>query len=207
MLEEVELDVEDDGGVERERDVRSIALVGLHDQPVATRPVGAGAGVGHVTTDDEARRQPGLGEHQHQHRRRGGLPVGAGHGDRPGLGADRRQHPRPRQCRDPLVTGRAQLDVALRDRRRGRDGVATGDEGGVVADVHGHAGGPHTVEHGLVADVTSRHRVAHLRQRDGDRRHPRATDADDMQAQRPGQVEGRFGRRGGEDSGHGRATG
>ena len=57
VLEEVELDVEQDRPGERQLEVGAVALVGLDDEHVAARPVGAGAGVRDVAADDEARRQ------------------------------------------------------------------------------------------------------------------------------------------------------
>ena len=83
-------------------EVGAVALVGLDDQPLPTRPLCAGAHVGDVATDDEARSQTRVGEDQHQHRRRRRLAVRSGDGQRLGLGADRRQDARPAQDRDPV---------------------------------------------------------------------------------------------------------
>ena len=57
-----------------------------------------------------------------------------------------------------------------------------------MPDVNGDARRPQAVEHGLVADVAAGHAVPHLGEDDGDRRHPRAADADDVQPSWPGEV-------------------
>ena len=88
------------------------------------------------------------------------------------------------------IDGRVgELDVVGRDRRRRGDGVASLDVGPVVADVHRHTGGPHAIEHRLFAKVAPGHPVAHLGERDGDRRHARTADADDVQPLRAGQIQ------------------
>ena len=130
VVEVVGLDVGQDRPVQRQLEVGAVALVGLDDEPLAARPVGAGAGVGDVAADDEARRQPASASGEHQHRRRRRLAVGAGDGERPGPGADRRQHPRPPQRRDALLAGLVELDVRGRDRGRRGDGVAAVHDGG-----------------------------------------------------------------------------
>jgi hypothetical protein len=55
VVEVVDVDVGDDGAVEREFEVRPVALVGLDHEPLAPGPLRAGAHVGHVAPDDEAR--------------------------------------------------------------------------------------------------------------------------------------------------------
>ena len=122
--------------MQRQLEVGAVALVGLDDEPLAAGPVRPGAGVGDVAADDEARRQPGLGQDQHQHRRRGRLAVRAGDG-RP-IGPGRRSRPAcpaRRSVGMPSVAGLVELDVASRDRRRRRHRVAAVDDAAVVADV------------------------------------------------------------------------
>ena len=58
----------------------------------------------------------------------------------------------------PSSTASAQLDVVRRHRRRRRHRVAALDVRAVVTDVHGDAGRPQAVEHGLLADVAARTR-------------------------------------------------
>ena len=54
----VGFDVGQDRAVQRQLEVRAVALVGLDDEPVAVGPLRAGADVGDVAADDEARPQP-----------------------------------------------------------------------------------------------------------------------------------------------------
>ena len=103
VVEVVGLDVREDRAVQRQLQVRAVALVGLDDEPFAAGPLRAGSHVGDIAADDEARPPPRLGQDQHEHRRRGGLAVGAGDGQRLGLGADRRQHPGPTEREDALL--------------------------------------------------------------------------------------------------------
>ena len=203
VLEEVELDVEQDRAGQRQLEVRAVALVGLDDEQLAARPVGAGAGVGDVAADDEARRAA--------RRRRGSASASTWSSSCracrrrrwPGPGRRSRPASRPGAASGCPARGRGELDVVGRDRRRRRDGVAAVDDGGVVADVHVDAGGADPVEHRLVTDVAARHGVAHLGEGDGDGGHARTTDADDVQPQRSGEVERRTGRFEGRESRHG----
>ena len=132
--------------MERQLEVGAVALVGLDDEPLPARPLRAGADVGDVAADDEARPQARLGEDQHQHRRRGRLAVGAGDRERAGLGADRGEHPRAAQRRDAASARLVELDVLLGDRGAERHRVAPVDQRARVADVHVDTGDAEAVE-------------------------------------------------------------
>ena len=84
---------------------------------------------------------------------------------------------------------------------RGGHRVASGDCVGVMTDRHGDAGRPDPVEDRLLAYVAAGHGVAHLGKHDGDRRHPRPADPDDVQAPGSTEVEGclQLGRRHGDN--------
>ena len=62
---------------------------------------------------------------------------------------------------------------------------------GLVTDGHGDAGRADAVEHRLLAEVAAGHGVAHLGEDDGDRRHARSADADDVQPPRLDRGRGR----------------
>ena len=151
VVEMIDLDVGEHGGVQRQGEVGAVALVGLDDEQLAAGPLRPGAGVGDLTADDEARRQPGLGQHEHEHRRGGGLAVGAGDGDGARQGADRGQHAGPAHGRDAQLVGVTPLDVALRDRRGRGHGVAPLDVPAIVPHVHLHARRTQAIEHRLLA--------------------------------------------------------
>ena len=167
--------------------MRAVALVGLDDEPLAAGPLRAGAHVGDVAADDEARPPAGLGEHQHQHRRGRRLAVRAGDGERLGLGADRRPASRrgvstidARRCRasssSMLRAGTARrrgdrVDSRARGRGRGRRAPRCRRR----ADGRGSACSR------MSLPLT---RVAHLGEDDRDRAHARTADADDVQALR-----------------------
>ncbi len=102
-VEMIDLHVGQHRAEQRQFEVGAVALVGLDDQPFAPGPLGSGAHVGHVATDDERRPQTGRGEDQHQHRCRRGLAVRAGNSERLRLGTDRRQHAGSGQHRDPRL--------------------------------------------------------------------------------------------------------
>ena len=51
----IDFDVGEDGREQRQLEVRSVALVGLDDEPVAAGPLSPGADVGDIAADDEAR--------------------------------------------------------------------------------------------------------------------------------------------------------
>ena len=177
--------------MQRQLEVGAVALVGLDDEPLAAGPLGTGAHVVHVAADHEARPQAGLGEDQHQHRRRRGLAVRAGDRQRLGAGADRRQHAGPAQRRDAELARLVELVEVVGDRGRRRDRVAAEHVRAVVADVHGDAGRPQAVEHRALAEVDPGHVVAHLGQRQRDRAHPRPADTDHVQPAGLRQVERR----------------
>jgi hypothetical protein len=63
------------------------------------------------------------------------------------------------------------------------------DERALVTDVNLDAGRPYPLEHRVFAQVAPRHVVAHLCQRDRDRAHPGATDADDVETTGTRQIE------------------
>ena len=69
-----------------------------------------------------------------------------------------------------------------------------------MTDRDGDPRRPDPVEDRLLAEIAARHRVAHLRKDDGDRRHPRPADPDDVQAPGSTEVEGclQLGRRHGD---------
>jgi hypothetical protein len=117
VFEVIDLDVGDDGGVQRQLEERAVALVGLDDEPLAARPVGAGTDFVDVAADDEARMPPRLGQHHGEHRRGRRLAVRAGHRHAAGPRADRRQHAGTAQRGNATLAGRRQLDVGDRDRR------------------------------------------------------------------------------------------
>ena len=122
VVEVVDLDVGQDRAVQRQLQVGAVALVGLDDEPLAARPLRPGAHVGDVATDDEARPPAGLGEDQHQHRRRGRLAVRAGDGR--ATGPARRSTasiPARRSTGDAGGRGLVELDVRRRHRARGGD--------------------------------------------------------------------------------------
>jgi hypothetical protein len=68
-----------------------------------------------VTADHVAGIEAGLGQDHGQHRGGRGLAVRAGHGQRVGSGADRRQHPGPSQHGHAVVGGGDELHVLGRD--------------------------------------------------------------------------------------------
>ena len=189
VVEVVGLDVGEDGAGEGQLEVGAVALVGLDHQPPPAGPVRARAHLVQVAADDEARIEPGLGQHHGQHRGRGRLAVRAGHGQRVGLRADGRQHPRPPEHRDAVLGGGDELDVPGRDGGRGGDGVDALDVVPVVADVDGDARSAQPVERGQLAEVAAGHVVAHLGQGQGDGAHPRPTHADDVVAAGAREVE------------------
>ena len=89
----------------------------------------------------------------------------------------------------PAAARRDQLDVAGGDRRRRGDGVDAGDVARVVTDVDGDARGAQAVERGRFAQVAARHLMTHLGEHERDGAHARPTDADDVVATRPSEVE------------------
>ena len=119
-LEVVGLDVGDDGGVAGQLEEGAVALVGLDHEQVALVPDRAGADLVDVAADDERRAQPGLDQHEGQHRRGRRLAVGAGHRDAAAGGGDGGQGLGPAQHRDAALVGGHDLGVAGRD--GGRDG-------------------------------------------------------------------------------------
>ena len=75
----IEIDVGQDRAVQRELQMCAVTFVGLDDEPLTARPLGAGSHVVHIAADHETRTKPGLSEDQHEHRCGGGLAVGARH--------------------------------------------------------------------------------------------------------------------------------
>ena len=197
VVEMVGLDVGEDRAVHGQLEVGAVALVGLDDQPVAVGPLRSRADVGDVTADDEARPKAGFGEDQHEHRRRRGLAVGAGNGERSGPGADRCQHAGAAQHGDTGGPRLVEFDVAFGDRRRRGDGVDAVHQRPVVADVHLDAGGTHSFEHGVLAQIRTGDDVSHLGQGDRHGAHTRPADADDVQPVGDREIErrARLGRR------------
>ena len=55
VVEVIGVDVEEDRAVQGQLEMRPVALVGFDDEPLAAGPLGAGAHVGDVTPDHEAR--------------------------------------------------------------------------------------------------------------------------------------------------------
>ena len=174
VVEEVDLHVEHQRARQGQLDMRGVALVGLDDQPLASRPVPAGTCVVDVAADDEARSHPRFRQHQHEHRGRRRLAVRARHAERPGACADRRQHSGPPQDRDPEALRLLPLHVRRRDRRRDGHRVTSLDEGRVVADMDVDACRPYPIERGLFPQIAAGDLVAHLGEHDRDGAHPRS---------------------------------
>ncbi len=179
VVEVIDLDVREDRAEQRQLEVRAVALVGLDDEQVAARPLCAGARVGDVTADHEARPQPGLGERRASAstswwscracRRR--PPSGPARrsmpASRPGAGWGSRS--RRRGASSMLLAGIA-VDAVTASQ------PSTWDRSCPTCTVD--AGRPHAVEHRLLAEVAAGDAVAHLGQGDGDGRHARTADAD-----------------------------
>ena len=189
-LEVVGLDVGHDGGVAGQLEERAVALVGLDHQQVALVPDRPGADLVDVAADDERRPQPGLDQHEGQHRRGRGLAVGAGHRHAAAGGGDGGQGLGPAQHGDLPLLGGHDLGVAGRDGGRDGDRVEVGRQvGRVVAHGHRDAQGPQPLEAGRLLEVAARHLVAHGGEHGGDGAHAGPADADHVHLGRPGQVQ------------------
>ena len=207
VVEVVGLDVGEDRAVERQLQEGAVALVGLDDEQVATRPSGAGPEIVHVATDDEVRVEPGGVGDGGEHRGRRRLAVRAGHRHRGGPRADRGEHAGPPQDRDASGAGGGQLDVAGGDRRRCRDSVDAMDHRRVMSDRHVHPDRPQPVDDRAPAGIAAGDRVAHLGEHRGDRVHARPGDPDHVVAARARQIERGDRRADGRGPGHdGRPT-
>ncbi len=178
VVEVVGLHVGDDRDLGVELGEGAVALVGLDDEQVAPTPHRTGADLVDVAAHDERRRQPRLDQHQGQHRRRGGLAVGARDRERAAHAGDGGQHLGPAQHRDAALAGGGDLGVALRDGRRHRHHVGPLDVGRLVADRHRDALGPEAVEARRRLHVGPRHAVAHRGEHRRDGAHAGPADAD-----------------------------
>jgi len=199
----VGLDVGDHGDLGAELDEGAVALVGLDHEPLAVGPHGAGADLVDVPADDEAGVEAGFGEDHGQHRGGRRLAVGAGDGDRAPECGDGRQDLRSAQHRQALLPGGDDLGVARTD--GGGDGhdLGVAQLVGPVTHRDPHALVGQTVEGLGGLEVAATHPVAHRGQDAGDGAHARATDPDDVDRLRRGEVDDGVG--GGPGVSHGRA--
>ena len=185
VLDVVRLDVRDQHGFRGQLDERAVALVGLDDEKVATAvPHRTGADLVELAADDERRVQSGLDEHEREHRRGRRLPVSASHGHAALRRDDRREDLCAPQHGDAALSGRDDLGVRGRDRRRHRDHVDVTHVRGIVTDAHVDAEGTQPVEEGGALQVAPGHTMSHCRENRRDRAHSRATDPDDVHGQR-----------------------
>ena len=189
VVEVIDLDVGEHRGVEREFEVSAVALVGLDDEPLAAGPLGTGAGVGYVATDDEARLEARLGQDEHEHRRGRGLAVRSRDSDRAGLRADGGQHAGASERGDASCSRLVELDVLLRHGRAVGDGIAAIDVIASMTHLHIDVGGTQAIEHRPLADVAATHAMPHLGEHDGNRAHAGAADADHVKTLWRRQVE------------------
>ncbi len=110
--------------------------------------------------------------------------MGASHGDAALGRDDRGEDLRAPQHGDAALSGRDDLGVRGRDRRRSRDHIDVTDVRGIVTDAHVDAEGAQPVEEGGAFQVAPGHAVSHRREDRRDRAHSRATDPHDVHGQR-----------------------
>ena len=181
-VEVVGLHVGDDGDVGAVGEERAVALVGLDDEGRAATEGGVGAELRDLATGGERGVGPGGDQRDDEHRRGGGLAVGAGDRD-PARAAHQRgerlgpvQHPQARGA------GGGELDVVVADRRRHHDGVDVGDVRRVVAEVDAGTAVAQRLQHGAVGGVGAADRQAAREQQPGDGRHAGPADGDEVHA-------------------------
>ena len=191
VVEVVGLDVGDHRDLRTELDEGAIALVGLDHEPVSAVPHRATADLVELTTDDERRAQLGLHQHEGQHRRRGGLAVGAGDGDRAPGGGDGGEDLRSPQHGDASFDGRPHLGVRRCDGGRHGHRVDVADVRRSMADLDVDAEHPKSLEADRCLEVAARDLMPHGGQDAGDGAHAGAADPDDVDAAGHGEVDGR----------------
>jgi len=133
----VELDVRHHRHVDVQREHRAVRLVGLDHEPLPRAPVGVESRGRERPADEVGGLEAAAQEHVRRHRRRRGLAVCAGDGDRALERTELRQQLGAREVGQPPLARGGALGVLERDggRVHDLDAVAGGDVRGGVADV------------------------------------------------------------------------
>src|SRR5207245_3830608 len=134
VFEVIRLDVGDDSDLGMKLVEAAVVLVGFHDGESAASTLRVRADVSQDAADDDGRIESGLFQDDGDHRRGGGLAVGAGNADGALFGRDLAEHLLSLHHANASGVCGVDLRVLPSDRRGDHDQIDPGEVGRVVAD-------------------------------------------------------------------------
>ena len=180
-VEVLEIDVRDDRDVGRERMERAVVFVRLGDDDPAAAEPEVRAAAAERAADDHRRIEPRGREDRARHRRRGRLAVRARDRDAALRAHQRAEEVRAAHERDAGGHGRGELGVVGADRGGNDDRIRPADVARVMADRDADAGRAQVARRVALEQVGAADGPPFAREQLGERAHPRAADADEVQ--------------------------